>query len=405
MKINKKNRRISKFFALLLSGLTFMSVSGLVSAQEPEQTDVKAAITKEVKMPEGIAKPTGKVTFQFAQADATRDPKLADVEIALPGTPKESTTGGITTLTYEKALEEISTATGKPFAGKSAGFYEYTVTELASGIDQTAEGKLTKQVIYSKASYKMQVQVANKTQNGTPTGEVYIKLIKVTPLTDDAGKAIPNAEKVEPKPSDDGKQGNGFKFINEYSTKIDNGGETTPSTAPFSIEKIVAGDEGDVNQAFEFKFTIQKPALIAEKNPSNTFTYSIVTSTENGANVTAQTGVEGTYGQEVTVQLGHKDKLIINKVYGGSKVTADESNAYGHEKKIAYTPNGAAAKTEINNEILLGENNAAVVTNTKNSTTTVGFFLDNAPIILLMVLAAASVVTFVVVNKKRSVQG
>ena len=405
----KKNLSFTKFFALLLSCLILVSAGSMVkvSADGTTQTDATAAITKEIQMPEGIDKPTGTVTFEFKQADAQRDPALSDVVLTLPGdATKEETAGGITTLTFEKALEEISTAAGKKFEGKSAGVYEYTVTEKQTGIDVTTVGKLEKHAIYSQASYKMQVQVANKTDaQGTPTGGTYIKVIKVTPLTKDDGTAINNGEKVEPKPSDDGKQGNDFKFINKYSTTVNNEGGKDPTTVPFSIEKIVAGEEGDVNQAFEFKFTIQKPALIAEETPSETFTYSIVPdTTANGAGVEAKTDVTGTYGQEITITLGHKDKLLVTKTYEGSKVTADESNAYGHEKAIAYKSSKNEEKTAITDEILLGQNNAAVVTNTKNTTTTVGFFLDNAPIILLIVVAVAAVVLFTFVNKKRKAQ-
>lgn len=407
----KKNLSFTKFFALLLSCLILVSAGSMVkvSADGTTQTDATAAITKEIQMPEGIDKPTGTVTFKFKQADAQRDPALSDIVLTLPGdATKEATAGGITTLTFEKALEEISTVGNGKFAGKSAGVYEYTVTEEKSGIDVTAVGKLEKHAIYSQASYKMQVQVANKTDaQGTPTGGTYIKLIKLTPLTDDKGTDVPNGaqSKIDPKPSDDGKQGNKFKFINKYSTTVNNEGGTDPTTVPFSIEKIVAGEEGDVNQAFEFTFKIQKPALVAEANPSETFTYSIVPdTTANGAGVTAQTNVTGTYGQDITIKLGHKDKLLVTKTYEGSKVTADETNAHDHTKVIAYKTSKGVDKTAITDEILLGQGNAAVVTNTKNTTTTVGFFLDNAPIILLIVVAVAAVVLFTFVNKKRKAQ-
>ena len=167
------------------------------------------------------------------------------------------------------------------------------------------------------------------------------------------------------------------------------------------MEKKVTGS-GDVFQAFDFSITINRPELLAVATPDENFTYSIV-KTSSSTGVTAVSQGTHAYGTPLTFKLAHGDKLIINKMYGGSTiVTADETDPHGHTKSVKFTPAGGGTdKTVVTNEIITGKGAHALVTNDKTQTTQVGFFLDNAPVALAIVLSVGLLVAFVVVNRKR----
>ena len=397
--MKKKSLNLSKFFALLLSCLILLSAGNAVSVSAADQTDKAAALTKQLKMPTGVATPKADLTFKFTKVSADPTPDLDPVTLNIEANAAGTDDAGVKTVSVRKVIDQISTAAGKKFENIPAGVYTYTVKEDASGIDTTAVGKITKQAEYSKAEYTLKVVVSNKTDaSGTPIG-TYISQVNVIPVKDDDGNTP--ADTTSKLSTEDG-DGNKFIFTNKYSTTVEEDTPNDPDHAPFSVEKKVTGD-GDIYQAFDFSITVDKPALLAVATPETTYTYSIVKA--DGNVDPDHKAVTGTYGTPLTFNLKHGEKLVINKMYGGSTIkTVDETNAYGHDKTLTYTPAGGQAEesqTAVTDKLITGQGNKLLVKNDKKPSTEVGLFLDNAPIILVITLSVVAILAFAVVNKKR----
>ena len=389
----KKLISILVAFAMMMT----LCVSAFAAVAGTEGSPATGSLTKDFQVADDVTAPNAAFTFNFTQdaADAVKK----DVPAI--------------TISYANGEKGIKTADlGLTNLYTSAGRYNYTVAEAETGWAEDSDANTTETLDYSKATYKMIVDVANKSDGSG----VYVKNIAVQKLTNDDGSAVTGEEKVNPSTPTEPGQGNGFKFENVYGkdTKTTPDGEEDPKPSDpddddtgdnglLYIEKKVAGDLADHEKQFDFSLTLTKPSVLTNAQKAEpTYKYQIIDLETKQAGA-VQTG---TYGQALVFQLKHNERLVVTEAIAGSAWEASET------VDADYDPAAAAANATVNaansgataGKIAKGTNNDLRVTNTynKEGTTPTGILMNNLPYILLAVVAAGGLIAYLMMKRREA---
>lgn len=159
-----------------------------------------------------------------------------------------------------------------------------------------------------------------------------------------------------PKVKDDG------VFTNEYGT-----GSVDGKVNDLTVEKVVAGNQGDKNK--EFSFTINVTGVDGEN-------YYVTFSKDGVDPITLVSG------ESQTITLADSESATIYGLSEGDTYTVTETD-YASDG-YTTTIDGAAANTATGK---ITADKTITVTNTKNVTTPTGIAMTVAPYILMVALA------------------
>ncbi len=345
----KKNagRLSKKLFAAMMAGTMMTAMIGANvyatgggSTANPQQNvTITKKITKEANvytpstsftftvepatgtLPEGItAGPEGGVTFASGEGTITSTPILTD------GTSNINTTVGTTNLTVHEDA----------FSKDNPGVYRYVVTET--------EGD------YEGITYD--------------TSEKYFDVF-VNNTTGVYAYTFTNANGTEKA---DG------TFTNDYTN---NGAGS--ATHDITLEKIVKGNQGDLDADFEFQITI---------NGATGEQYQVVFSDPTKKAITL------TSGTQATIALGHNDTATIYGLSASDTYTITETaaNQDGYDTEIVVGSGTADKDGTVSGTISADTN--ITVTNTRNASAPTGIAMTYGPYALMVALAGGMAVLF-----------
>lgn len=425
MKLSKslKTKSFRMVMALALAVMLCLgSMPSVFAAGDPitgtESDPAKAAITKNLQMPEGTTTPAATFIFKITAktvdgvtATTTNMPAIADKTVTFAATDAGTTTGDVKSVKKE-TTDDIFKGVTWPHAGE----YTYTITEQ-SGTYTTAAGET---MTYSGGSYDVTVYVANGT-SGLYVAAIGAKIV----VTDNPGQT--GGDKVDPTPGGDPLvTGDSSKliFTNTYIKTIvdprdptdptdpgDPDDPTNPDNQGISISKTVAGNYGDKTKGFTFNVTVTKNSLVTAHTYTAYLMEGNTVVTDSSANPISYTFTPGT-AQEVTLTDGQR--LVCIGVEVGTRYVAVESAATGYTPSMSIvtaggTPvvTGGTVSTLLSTgSQLAGDGaNSADFTNTYNDVTPTGIIINNLPFILMIVLAAGAFVAFVVVKSRKRASG
>lgn len=306
----------------------------------PTVPTVKASVTKNLEMAEGITVPDTTISFKI-------EPKTTDAPDA-----------AIASVTYSSADAKGDLNEGKYTISKDAeisfgefshaGVYEYAVTEESG----TVEG-----MTYSSESYNLRVYVVNQSD-----GKLDIQSI--------------TAEK------DGGKQEK-ILFTNTYV-----------KNSSLSISKSTVGDLADKTKDFEFKITFIKSATESENVTS--YTGKI-----GEASVECSIGQEQTFslhdGESLVFEnLPAGTRYVVTEVGATDGYTPTVNVVENGEKTVnnkSAADNQSLSTAKDNESNLVGEGtNIVAYKNTYEDTPVTGVVLENLPYILLAGMALLAIV-------------
>lgn len=379
-------KSIGKIIALFLTlalcmsmGITAFAAGNVLESENGE--NVKASITKELRIPANVTCPAEMFTFTFTQ-DTTTGGEYEKNEAKIPNATSEFYA------TDKPTDGKIVKSTGDILAGvvfPNAGIYLYHVKETAGS---------TQYMTYSDAEYTLEVGVINGED-----GKLIISYVKVT--DGDGEKVDPTYEertdRVDGSEGHTNANGNGFRFVNVYEKK--SGSE---DLAALTISKTVAGNMGNTtNLYFDFKLT-----LTADSNApaaGRTYNYKIG---ETTGTITTGTATE--------FKLKHGESLVIEEMYAGTQFVVEETGTPLYTAKVAVTNASVTGETAgtaigagvVTTQAFISENGGALAafTNTRDEVTPPsGIVINSLPYIALIAVAATGLV-LVVLGKKRREQ-
>lgn len=406
---------------------------------EKDETNIQAAITKQFETGQTTTFDDATFTFNFVQDTTTKvDAKGNAIDIQTDAaTIKDVTAVVKSSMTGSpdpnNALNKIIQVQTSDFiAGATfphAGVYAFDVTEAQKGF--TTNGNPGSSIVYSQASYKLYVYVANKS-DGSGT---YVYAVGDLFAKDDAGlvKGQTGADekvgsKVDPTPNPTPDTENGvpsdtnskmiFKnsYVESKTPDPENPNPEDPTTYGLKIDKTVAGTQGDQTKDFNYTLNVTKPTLTAATASSFT-----VVKIDAAGKKTPET-VD--YSADYTFTLKHNEKLILSDVYVGSTYTLTETGTPNYTASVAVTSNGNSTLTKAapkvgdgidtlldatklpagttNTHQVIGANaNEAAFTNTYKDVTPTGILMNNLPFITLIVVAGGLMVGYAVMKSKR----
>lgn len=295
-----------------------------------QETTAVATITKEITKEANVYAPKTDFTFSIApgtavDATATTDAIYAGdtdwISIANNGVissePKDSDIGQTTVTVGTAAITVTVPESAVP------GIYRYVVSETAEsyeGVGYTDETKIF---------------------------DVYVTT---------EGVSYTFVDSDNPKVKDDG------VFTNEYGT-----GSVDGKVNDLTVEKVVAGNQGDKNK--EFSFTINVTGVDGEN-------YYVTFSKDGVDPITLVSG------ESQTITLADSESATIYGLSEGDTYTVTETD-YASDG-YTTTIDGAAANTATGK---ITADKTITVTNTKNVTTPTGIAMTVAPYILMVALA------------------
>lgn len=398
MKTNLKKQALS--LVLSLAMVVGVGVTTFADKPHPKQGGVakkELKIKKVLNLPtSGVKTPQQTFTFKFTKVSFngktenldTNVPTINDQTVNYTEndkTDRDNTIDG----------KQVIKLTGDTLEGVNfpkVGQYTYTVTETKG-----TTGDMT----YSEAQYT--VSIFTETKND----KIVVKTIQIKQdKTDDGTTPTGEQKKKEYNPgTGDTGEGNNFVFNNNYDKK---GGNDNPKKQEdpeatdkqgFTLKKIVAGENVNNDEKFEFTLTVTKPEGTHSKDEE--FSYKIASA---NADTSAETKVK--YGTAFKVSLKHGERLVFGKVLLGSKVKVEETDAKGYISTVNTDSklNGTAVtlddlKADATNQKVIGEEGDNFVTFTNTQQTAVGFILNNLPFIVLVAFAGFGILFFVK-NKK-----
>lgn len=390
--ITVKNRMLKKVLCntltLVLScGIWLGAVSPVAAGSGTEAAPAKATITKELQMAAGVKTPNADFKFVFTkvkQSSGTTSamPTIGPVTASFTEADNGTVVQGVKTVIAQtnNILENVS--------WPHAGTYEYSVKE-----DETTSyaASTDEAVVYSKAEYKMYVRVANGT-NG-----LYVDDVGVAEVTDDKGNTSSSVGKVDPAPA--GPSGNGFRFVNEYSTMTGNS-----TNAALTITNNVVGTYADLSKEFQYTLRIKSPAI---RSILSVYKAEIIKA--NGT----QTTVDVSPNQDATFMLAHGESVRLISVPAGATYTIQQDAVAGYRPSYSVVENGGtpSQSTAANfgdalsaTDKLIGSHaNSIAFTNTFDDQTIspTGILIDNMPFVILIVAAILAFAGILISRKFR----
>lgn len=398
MKTNLKKQALS--LVLSLAMVVGVGVTTFADKPRPKQGGVakkELKIKKVLNLPtSGVKTPQQTFTFKFTKVSFNRKTENLDTNVPTINDQTVNYTENDKT-DQDNTIDgkQVIKLTGDTLEGVNfpkVGQYTYTVTETKG-----ATGDMT----YSEAQYT--VSIFTETKND----KIVVKTIQIKQdKTDDGTTPTGEQKKKEYNPgTGDTGEGNNFVFNNNYDKK---GGNDNPKKQEdpeatdkqgFTLKKIVAGENVNNDEKFEFTLTVTKPEGTHSKDEE--FSYKIASA---NADTSAETKVK--YGTAFKVSLKHGERLVFGKVLLGSKVKVEETDAKGYISTVNTDSklNGTAVtlddlKADATNQKVIGEEGDNFVTFTNTQQTAVGFILNNLPFIVLVAFAGFGILFFVK-NKK-----
>lgn len=398
MKTNLKKQALS--LVLSLAMVVGVGVTTFADKPHPKQGGVakkELKIKKVLNLPtSGVKTPQQTFTFKFTKVSFNGKTENLDTNVPTINDQTVNYTENDKT-DQDNTIDgkQVIKLTGDTLEGVNfpkVGQYTYTVTETKG-----TTGDMT----YSEAQYT--VSIFTETKND----KIVVKTIQIKQdKTDDGTTPTGEQKKKEYNPgTGDTGEGNNFVFNNNYDKK---GGNDNPKKQEdpeatdkqgFTLKKIVAGENVNNDEKFEFTLTVTKPEGTHSKDEE--FSYKIASA---NADTSAKTKVK--YGTAFKVSLKHGERLVFGKVLLGSKVKVEETDAKGYISTVNTDSklNGTAVtlddlKADATNQKVIGEEGDNFVTFTNTQQTAVGFILNNLPFIVLVAFAGFGILFFVK-NKK-----
>lgn len=398
MKTNFKKQALS--LVLSLAMVVGVGVTTFADKPHPKQGGVakkELKIKKVLNLPtSGVKTPQQTFTFKFTKVSFNGKTENLDTNVPTINDQTVNYTENDKT-DQDNTIDgkQVIKLTGDTLEGVNfpkVGQYTYTVTETKG-----TTGDMT----YSEAQYT--VSIFTETKND----KIVVKTIQIKQdKTDDGTTPTGEQKKKEYNPgTGDTGEGNNFVFNNNYDKK---GGNDNPKKQEdpeatdkqgFTLKKIVAGENVNNDEKFEFTLTVTKPEGTHSKDEE--FSYKIASA---NADTSAETKVK--YGTAFKVSLKHGERLVFGKVLLGSKVKVEETDAKGYISTVNTDSklNGTAVtlddlKADATNQKVIGEEGDNFVTFTNTQQTAVGFILNNLPFIVLVAFAGFGILFFVK-NKK-----
>lgn len=387
-----KQKRLKKIIMMILIGATALGIlPGAVSAVHAEDPEAAmAAITKELRMAEGVTAPGAEFTFRFTSLSV--DGETATPENMPVITDKSVVYSSADTSTAVDGLVSVKKETGNIFAGVTfphAGEYIYSVAEVAD----TYSVADSETISYSYAEYEMRVLVANLAGGG-----VYIKYVFVVPTVDAEGAPVAEGGKVDAAPSAPGGEGNGFKFVNTYTKRAGAVDPENPADdeAALTINNEVVGSYGDTTKQFTFNIAFVNAAT------SNAASYTGKITRQDSSVEEQVFGSQGfgilSTGTEFTLAKG--ETLTFDDLPVGTKYTLSVAGAENYTTAVTVTENGVEAahpgqKGQLLSlpEIKIGENTnklACIMTFDDGSIEETGILMNNLPFFVLIAVVVAA---------------
>ena len=410
-------KKLNKLFAILVAMamvLSLTAVSAFAAVTGTEDAPAKAAITKNLKVPEGATVPAAKFKFEFSPA-ATGSTSAAPTIPAKYATfaTTDTATNGVVTKQATDILSDVVWTT--------AGRYVYDVTEAqtaykaAAASDEaytSAEGT-TESFKCSKAKYKMTVDVKAK-ENGSG---FYVSAIAVEKVLNDEG-AETSGKATPTNPTGEETGSNDFAFTNSYSKVADTTPTDEPGTpenpaakASFLIDKTVAGTFKDTTKEFTFgliidqsktnmaeqALTYKKIAKDGKVTPVTDITSFTLKDGEQlavyGAPIGTTYKVTETLPETDAVAQNYKSSVVVNE--GGAAAT----------KATVTNPEAAGTGATVENALVKEGANSAAFTNTNTKGEEPGpegILISNLPYIALALVAIGGLVAYVVVRRRNA---
>lgn len=309
------------------------------------------------------------------------------VELTVDGVDGEKTyTDGpevkIADVTLDANNQEATGTGAITFGGKAdasafshAGVYAWTIKENANTYSGTGA------MSYDDQVYTLIASVENGA-TGFEFGSFYV--VKGTATSTNGAAPEDKVSSID--------------FSDSYTeTTTDNNSDNNNSD--LSIKKIVTGNQGDKNKAFEFTVTFDASSLKALPAGENaTAVLNHIVAEANGATITEQ----GTAtGNTRTFKFTAADAKAVkfSNVLTGITYKVEETATPGYTGTWSAISNGTS--TTNTSDILIGENeNTGVMTNEHKSITPTGILINNAPFIILGGMAIAGVVVYGGAKKK-----
>lgn len=362
--------------------------------------------TKELEMPEGVAKPNVKFTFKLTAAEPYEGEtaednaqNTADVQKG-EGTIADAYATFDSNVNYSDVVYNADTA--DEYTNKlgsvtvqfnvgnieftEPGVYKYKLEEVDTPITTDASASDFTTSTLDRTVY-LYVQRINE---GTPQEDIVVTGVELY-----NGEIVNNESNI----------GKTDSVLNYYMLtgdpdQPDPDNPPKPVANDMTIEKVVKGTMGNKSEDFTFSFTV------SSETQGKTFNY-VVTNDNNPGQT--QTATAGTPVTSVTLQDG--DTIKITGLTGTDKVTVEETdNGEGYTTSYQVT-NGAlvSGQKKAENVTLATEKNGdnedvpvsttVTFTNERNAVSPTGIVMNVAPYVLLVVVAAAG--CFVFLRKRR----
>lgn len=281
-----------------------------------------------------------------------------------------------------------------------AGRYSYTVKE-----NETADPSVTetayKKLIMSKAEYRMDVYVVEKTGGTLEIDKIIVNKTKGDKDGETTGKVDIGSDAKK----------NGFNFVNTY---VQEAGTVTPDP-----DKPVTPDPdykkyGALNVS---KKVIQNVTDDQKSLPTEKFDFTAKFEFPAGTDANTLGGVKDKDGNGVTLdatgqctfQLGNGENMKFTGLPVGTTITVTEAAKANYKGSTVVTLNGvetSKAATKYNEAITasgkLGQKkNIVDVTNKFNNVPTTGIIMNTLPYVLMVALCAVALFGFVAFKRKK----
>ena len=389
-----------------------------------EENPAEAAITKTLKMGEGVDTPEFTFTFEFtpvsvdgaAAAAAHETPNMPAIVSATVKFDKENDTGKTV-----NGVKNVSKETQSLFDGikwPHAGVYIYTVKETQSVLETLTEKEA---LVFSQAQYKLSVYVANGKDG------LYVAAIGAVVVAKDGEAGTPSGDKVDGRPGGDPEIEGDFSkivFTNVYEKHTGSG---DPKDYALAISKTVTSEDGSLydfaNREMYFDFMVTVTKSNANGNASQKYIAYILD--ENGKVVTSDKNYSGAiltdedYGDYIEFSSGKMEKVKLKHgqwisfvdLEIGATYTVTELAKTNYIPGCLHTINGADPVTlqgvsgssfSVTDTAVTAGDDRVDFINVQKMITPTGISLDDLPYLALIGVITLAMVGFIVLKSRRN---
>ena len=427
----KRNRIIALAIAIVmcLPSIAFansqeLNGNGALISSNPDES-VQAAISKNLRLPEGT--PTPNTTFLFNAKGLSVDNDTSEAVVDdMPDLNKNLTVsfsstdiGELEGTTNIRSIINESDNIFHEVDFKEPGVYVYEITEVEATSNGIENNRPYEMVTFSKAVYTMTVYV---TWNSDRTATVIYGVGVRVNDPDVSGES--ENKKIDATPGGDGEKYRHSQliFTNNYikmnaPTDPENPDPVNEST--LYIKKLTTGNMGIPTQYFDLEITLTALSLLEEK-PAFYKAYivegdSVINPAANVTGVPIGTDAGGSYIEISTTsstkfQLRDDQRLVFVDTPIGTSYIVKEELIIGYLQTVQVTTNSVAGGpiSVVDNQPLstgsqlVGDNlNRAIFTANRDSAAPMGIDLNNLPFIGLILLTMVGLIGFVVVKSRR----